>query len=265
MQKIIVACLIFLLFSCSTAEKITSPVDYFKSKIYKLDVQQGNVIDNKMLMRLKPGMTKKQVRFVLGTPLIQDSFHQDRWDYVYKLMKNERLVEERHVVVVFKDDQLFDLKGEKLNKEEILIGAEFEEQSKVITITEEDYRKAEQNKKSLLQRFKFWGDDEAEEVKAAEDKVVKETEIKAKIETNKELNHDALKAPKDAVIEEKLKDTTKKSVDDGLAKNTQPVEKEFQIDENESINEAIRQDIIDSLPDESDPAYFDLLLEKIGF
>ena len=77
MQKVLIASLIFFLFSCSTAEKIANPVDYFKSKIYKLDVQQGNVIDNKMLMRLKPGMTKKQVRFVLGTPLIQDSFHQD--------------------------------------------------------------------------------------------------------------------------------------------------------------------------------------------
>jgi outer membrane protein assembly factor BamE len=265
MQKLLIASLIFFLFSCSTAEKIANPVDYFKSKIYKLDVQQGNVIDNKMLMRLKPGMTKKQVRFVLGTPLIQDSFHQDRWDYVYKLMKNEKLVEERHVVVYFKDDQLFDIKGEKLNKEEILIGAEFEEQSKVITITEEDYKKDEKNKKSLLQRFKFWDDDEADKPIATEDKAVQKTEIKETIESDRELKEELQKPSKAEEKEMKLQDTTKNRVDESLPKNEQPVEKEFQINENESINEAIRQDIIDSLPDESDPAYFDLLLEKIGF
>src|SRR3990170_4201353 len=54
---------------------------------YKIDVQQGNVVSQEMLEKLKPGMTKSQVRFALGTPLIADSFHPDRWDYFYSLKK----------------------------------------------------------------------------------------------------------------------------------------------------------------------------------
>ena len=51
--------------------------------IYKVNIQQGNEIDTGMLMKLKPEMTKSQVKFILGTPLIEDSFHKDRWDYLY--------------------------------------------------------------------------------------------------------------------------------------------------------------------------------------
>jgi outer membrane protein assembly factor BamE len=51
---------------------------------YKIDVQQGNVLNQDMVAQLKPGQTRDQVRFVLGTPLITDIFHQQRWDYVYR-------------------------------------------------------------------------------------------------------------------------------------------------------------------------------------
>jgi outer membrane protein assembly factor BamE len=51
---------------------------------YKIDIQQGNVLSQEMVAQLKPGQTRDQVRFVLGTPLIADVFHQQRWDYVYR-------------------------------------------------------------------------------------------------------------------------------------------------------------------------------------
>ncbi|MCL2635141.1 MAG: outer membrane protein assembly factor BamE [Betaproteobacteria bacterium] len=51
---------------------------------YKIDVQQGNALDQDAVAQLKPGQTKDQVRFLLGTPLIADIFHQQRWDYVYR-------------------------------------------------------------------------------------------------------------------------------------------------------------------------------------
>jgi outer membrane protein assembly factor BamE len=51
---------------------------------YKIDVQQGNVLTQDMVAQLKPGQTREQVRFILGTPLISDIFHRDRWDYVYR-------------------------------------------------------------------------------------------------------------------------------------------------------------------------------------
>jgi len=73
---------------------------------YKMDIQQGNVVTREMLARLQPGMTRSQVRFALGTPMIVDPFRADRWDYVYFLSKGGEMTEQRRIVVVFKDDKL---------------------------------------------------------------------------------------------------------------------------------------------------------------
>lgn len=54
---------------------------------YKIDIQQGNVLNQDMVAQLKPGQTRDQVRYVLGTPLLTDVFHQQRWDYVYRFQK----------------------------------------------------------------------------------------------------------------------------------------------------------------------------------
>jgi outer membrane protein assembly factor BamE len=50
---------------------------------YKIDIQQGNVLTQDVVGQLKPGQTRDQVRFLLGSPVIADIFHQQRWDYVY--------------------------------------------------------------------------------------------------------------------------------------------------------------------------------------
>ena len=65
-----------------------------------------------MVNRLKPGMTRSQVRFALGTPLIADPFHPDRWDYVYVYERKGRLVAKRRIAVVFKDDVLLRVEGD---------------------------------------------------------------------------------------------------------------------------------------------------------
>jgi outer membrane protein assembly factor BamE len=72
---------------------------------YKIDVQQGNVLDQDMVAQLKPGQTREQVRFLLGTPLITDVFHQQRWDYVYRF-KSGRTgeVDTRRLTVFFDAD-----------------------------------------------------------------------------------------------------------------------------------------------------------------
>ncbi len=54
---------------------------------YKIDIQQGNVLTQDMVSQLKPGLTKDQVRFILGTPVLMDMLHANRWDYVYRLQK----------------------------------------------------------------------------------------------------------------------------------------------------------------------------------
>lgn len=72
---------------------------------YKIDVQQGNVLGQEMVAQLKPGQTRDQVRFLLGTPLIADMFHQQRWDYVYRFQNGRSgAVETRRMAVFFDAD-----------------------------------------------------------------------------------------------------------------------------------------------------------------
>jgi outer membrane protein assembly factor BamE len=79
---------------------------------HKIDIQQGNYVTQDMVAKLKPGMSKSQVRFALGTPLIVDPFHSDRWDYIYVLQKGGRVAEQRRIVVVFQDDKLLRIDGD---------------------------------------------------------------------------------------------------------------------------------------------------------
>ncbi|MBB6521191.1 outer membrane protein assembly factor BamE [Pseudoteredinibacter isoporae] len=81
--------------------------------VYTLDIQQGNIITQDMVDQLKPGMTKRQVRFVLGTPLITDTFTPDRWDYYYSLKDaNGKLTKERLTVFFDEEDKLARFSGD---------------------------------------------------------------------------------------------------------------------------------------------------------
>lgn len=81
--------------------------------VYKVEVQQGNVVTQEMIDKLKPGMTRNQVRFVMGTPLVTDPFHAERWDYYYYLRRsNETAGESQRVTVVFKNDTLVAVQGD---------------------------------------------------------------------------------------------------------------------------------------------------------
>jgi outer membrane protein assembly factor BamE len=79
--------------------------------IYRPEVQQGNVVTQAMIDQLKVGMSRRQVRFILGTPLIEDPFHQDRWDYYYSRLSRNRGLERRTLSVFFKDDALVEIRG----------------------------------------------------------------------------------------------------------------------------------------------------------
>jgi outer membrane protein assembly factor BamE len=73
---------------------------------YKMDIRQGNYITPDMREKIKIGMTRQQVRYVLGTPLLNDSFHANRWDYIYRLIKEEKLVEQHRLTLVFEGENL---------------------------------------------------------------------------------------------------------------------------------------------------------------
>lgn len=79
---------------------------------YKVDIQQGNYVSQEMVAKLKPGMTRSQVRFILGTPLVVDPFRTDRWDYVYRFNKGGELTEQRRIAVIFEDDKLKRIEGD---------------------------------------------------------------------------------------------------------------------------------------------------------
>ena len=80
--------------------------------IYRMDIQQGNVITADMLKRLEPRMTKRKVRFVLGTPLISDPFNDNRWDYVYTRQTGTDRRVQRRISVLFDGDELDRIEGD---------------------------------------------------------------------------------------------------------------------------------------------------------
>lgn len=75
--------------------------------VYRMDIQQGNYLDGHAVSQLKVGMTRSQVRYLLGTPMVEDVFNKDRWDYIYYYKRGyvRRPVESR-VIVYFHDDKV---------------------------------------------------------------------------------------------------------------------------------------------------------------
>jgi outer membrane protein assembly factor BamE len=97
-----------LLTACSTTQLPIAP--------HKIDVQQGNVIDQDVLDKLKPGLSRSQVRFLLGTPLMVDPFRDNRWDYVYNYRSAGKLTAEKRVTLFFDRDVLSRIETNGLNQ-----------------------------------------------------------------------------------------------------------------------------------------------------
>ena len=79
--------------------------------VYRINVEQGNVVTEEMVEQLRPGLNRRQVRYIMGTPLIEDSFHEDRWDYRYLLRNGNELLSETQLTVWFEDDELVRVEG----------------------------------------------------------------------------------------------------------------------------------------------------------
>lgn len=88
--------------------------------VHRIDIQQGNVITEEARVQLQLGMTREQVQFLLGTPLLIDSFHKDRWDYVYNFIREGEEPEEQRLSLFFQQDKLVrviqDITGSKPEK-----------------------------------------------------------------------------------------------------------------------------------------------------
>ncbi len=112
MQKLLILISIiasFFLVACSN-----DPVVNRLPFVYRIDIQQGNVIDQEMVDRLRLGMTKRQAQFVLGAPMLVDPFHADRWDYVYLFRPGSESrgdARRERISLFFEEDRLVKITG----------------------------------------------------------------------------------------------------------------------------------------------------------
>lgn len=99
-----------LLAACSTVSEM-KVTDYLTP--FRIDVNQGNYVTQEMVAQLRPGQTKDQVRFILGSPLIVDAFHGgDRWDYLYRFQPGKGEAQTRRLIVYFTDSKLAKVGGD---------------------------------------------------------------------------------------------------------------------------------------------------------
>ena len=101
--SIIIASLIFS--GCSTL------ANHFPF-VYRIDVNQGNIIDQEMIEQLRPDMNKRQVLYLLGSPMMVDAFHQKRWDYIYSTQPGGEARLQKRIALFFEGDNLVGVQGD---------------------------------------------------------------------------------------------------------------------------------------------------------
>lgn len=270
--------------SCGTALPTVKP--------YKLDVQQGNVVTSAMLLQLRPGMMKSQVRFIMGTPLIQDSFHGNRWDYVYQLREGGKVIEQRRVILDFENELLKTVRGDVIPSGRDKASVTEDIGTRVINPG------GKPEEKSWTSKLKFWQKDEAElaqdaaavKAKLAAEEAAKKTATLAKenvvpVEKTKSLlavpmetpvvqDAKAVSAPADAkatvtepvVIPVKSPADSSSEMKPDRTLTPEPSGAES-VAKAEAVTRAGNKTAPKpkDLPVESEPSFFDKVLEKIGF
>ena len=111
---------------------------------YRMDIVQGNVVTQELAARVKPGMSRAQVRDLLGSPMLTDPFHADRWDYIFTIKRQGTTPQQRSVVAYFKDDKLERLDAKDLPTERDFVAAISRplttSRSQPITLTDEQIK-----------------------------------------------------------------------------------------------------------------------------
>jgi len=123
---------------------------------HRIDIQQGNIIEQEKVNQLKIGMRKDQVQFVLGTSMLMDVFHSNRWDYIHTMKNGHNKMEKKHIVMYFKDDKLIKIMGD-INPGDISTNKNKNDSISVpLENAEED------DGKSWVNKMMWWKDDETE-------------------------------------------------------------------------------------------------------
>jgi outer membrane protein assembly factor BamE len=110
------ACAAAALAGCSSFDRATERIAGAITP-YKVEVVQGNFVSKEQVAALRPGMSRTQVRDLLGTPLISDVFHNDRWDYVFTIKRKGVEAQQRRLAIFFKDDALVRFEGDEMPTE----------------------------------------------------------------------------------------------------------------------------------------------------
>lgn len=135
--------------------------------VYKIDVQQGNALDAEMVNKIEVGMTKEQVQYVLGSPVITDAFHPERWDYIYLFTPGYGEQERKQLTIIFDRDEVIEV-----SKDNIIEG-----DTAGIKRSEENYTDQEK----LSER-------EVKELEEQEELEKQAGELENAVETNKDSN-----------------------------------------------------------------------------
>ena len=106
-RKLILISACLLLASCSFRD-----FHFRLPGVYRIDIPQGNIVTQEMIDKLQPGMTKRQVRYVMGTPLLIDTFEQERWDYLHSLETRHTERQQERVSLYFDKDLLVRIEGD---------------------------------------------------------------------------------------------------------------------------------------------------------
>lgn len=80
--------------------------------VYKIDIEQGNLVDQEMIDQLQPNMNRRQVRFIMGSPLVEDTFNPNRWDYPYVIRNGQDVIREAQISIFFDGDVLDRIEGD---------------------------------------------------------------------------------------------------------------------------------------------------------
>lgn len=80
--------------------------------VYTIDVQQGNIVDQAMVDQLRPGMSKRQVLYIMGSPILKDVFHESRWEYLYSSQPGGEARQQKRITLYFEDDKIVGLQGD---------------------------------------------------------------------------------------------------------------------------------------------------------
>ena len=117
--------------------------------VHKIDVQQGNALDAEMIGKVEIGMTQEQVQYILGSPLITDSFHPDRWDYIYLFIPGYGEKERRQLTLIFDRGEVIEIDRHNIVESDLAGTATDDTEKK-----DEQDKKAEQEKEELSKKEK---------------------------------------------------------------------------------------------------------------